>query len=74
MSTKTISITDEAYGRLNNRKKDRESFSEVILRLTGKRSLAGFAGIFSGMEAKELEANVLENREASKRRVKRLGI
>ncbi|MEK6941472.1 MAG: antitoxin VapB family protein, partial [archaeon] len=37
MSTKTISVTDEAYGRLYNKKKEKESFSEVILRLTGKR-------------------------------------
>ncbi len=74
MSTKTISVTDEAYGRLNSKKKEKESFSEVILRLTGKRSLTEFAGIFSGKQAKELESNVLENRKASRSRLARFGV
>jgi len=34
MPTKTISIKEEAYERLSARKRDDESFSDVILRLT----------------------------------------
>ena len=74
MSTKTISITDEAYGRLYNRKKERESFSDVINRITGKRSLTEFAGIFSGKETKELETNIRKSRKASKNRLANLRI
>jgi predicted CopG family antitoxin len=36
MATKTISITEEAYDALLNEKKNRESFTQTILRLTKK--------------------------------------
>jgi predicted CopG family antitoxin len=36
MATKTISITQEAYDALLNEKKNRESFTQTILRLTKK--------------------------------------
>ncbi len=74
MSTKTISITEEAYDRLDSRKKERESFSEVIKRLTGKRSLTEFAGIFSKEEAAELEKNIRKGRISATKRLERIGI
>lgn len=37
MSSKTISILNEAYESLKNEKSKKESFSKVILRLTKKR-------------------------------------
>lgn len=37
----------------------------------GKRSLMGFAGVFSGKEASELEANIKEARKASKKRAQK---
>ncbi len=74
MGTKTISITEEAYGRLDNRKKERESFSEVINRLTSKKSLTEFAGIFSKEEAKELEDNIKKGRAAATKRLERIGV
>jgi len=73
MGTKTISITEEAYNRLDSRKKERESFSEVINRLTSKGSLARFAGIFSKAEAEELGENIRKSRLASANRMKKTG-
>lgn len=50
MSSKNISIREEAYETLSARKRDDESFSDVILRLAGRRTeadvraFAGFMG------------------------------
>lgn len=63
MSTKTISITTEAYERLRSKKMPRESFSDVILRLTGKKDLMEFAGLLSEKEAEEIEDSVKSLRE-----------
>lgn len=35
MGTKSLTITEEAYNRLKEHKRDEESFTETILRLTG---------------------------------------
>jgi len=35
MATKTITLTDEAYERLREMKRDDESFTDVVLRVTG---------------------------------------
>lgn len=35
MATKSLTITDEAYERLKAHKRDDESFTDTILRLTG---------------------------------------
>ncbi|WP_090617850.1 antitoxin VapB family protein [Natrinema salaciae] len=34
MSTKTVTITEEAYERLKSHKRDDESFTDTVLRLT----------------------------------------
>lgn len=68
MSTKTISITEEAYKRLASKKKEKESFSSVINRLTSKDSLLNFAGIFSKSGAAKLEKNIKANRTSSRKR------
>ncbi len=62
MSTKTISVTDEAYDILNSKKEATESFSEVIVRLSGKKSLASFAGILSQESADAIEKDIKEMR------------
>jgi len=36
MGTKSLTITDEAYDRLKEHKRDDESFTDTILRLTGE--------------------------------------
>lgn len=62
MSTKTISVTDEAYDILNSKKEATESFSEVIVRLSGKKKLASFAGILSRESADAIEKDIKEMR------------
>lgn len=70
MSTKTLSITTEAYDRLKANKKHKESFTDVINRLTRKKSLLGFAGMLSKDEAEILENAVKKSRNESEQRLK----
>jgi predicted CopG family antitoxin len=57
MATKTISVTDDAYQLLRERKLANESFSEEIRRLLSKRAaktLHDFVGILSDEEGKNM--------------------
>ncbi|EMA48786.1 hypothetical protein C448_02918 [Halococcus morrhuae DSM 1307] len=62
MGTKTIRLDDEAYERLASRKREDESFSDVVKRVTGERSLLEIAGIFSDDEAETMRETVAERR------------
>ena len=63
MPSKTITITLEAYERLKKEKKNGESFSDVILRLTGKkRDLLEFAGRWKD-SGDEIERIILKGRK-----------
>lgn len=68
MGTRTISISDEAYGRLKAMKKEKESFTDVIKRLTGRRSLLEIAGFLKEDEALEMEKVIKEMRKKSRTR------
>ena len=72
MATKTISITEEAYERLRARKEANESFSDIINRITGKRSIMELAGILSEKEGGALMKTIKEGRERSIKRRERL--
>ena len=62
MVTKTISITIEAYDRLQVRKGPDESFSDVILRLTERRPLAEYAGMLDKTSVEAIREAIRKNR------------
>ena len=69
MSTKNISITEDAYARLAALKRPNESFSQVIRRITERRSILELAGILSASEAQEFRDSVKVSRNLSKIRM-----
>lgn len=64
MATKNISITEEAYRRLASLRRNNESFSEIINRVStrNKTKLSGFFGILSKKAGEELEDNIKKSR------------
>lgn len=63
ISTKCITITNEAYERLKSLKSTKESFSDVVNKLTKKSSFYDLIGVLSNGEAKELRENIKELRK-----------
>jgi predicted CopG family antitoxin len=74
MATKTISITEDAYRRLASLRRGKESFSEIISRVTGKRvKLMDYFGVLSKESGEALEKHIKERRKMHiKSREKRL--
>lgn len=76
MGTKTISLADDAYERLKAEKKEGESFSDVIRRITSGAELSDYYGVLSEETADELEDAVAQRRsernERRRRRMERL--
>ncbi|MFH1073166.1 MAG: antitoxin VapB family protein [Nanoarchaeota archaeon] len=68
MATKTISITEETYERLMAKKNEKESFSDVINKITNKVSLLEFSGLLTSEEADALENDVKAARTLSRKR------
>ena len=60
--SKSIRLSEEAYEQLEARKRDDETFSDVVLRLAGERSLLDLAGILTDEQADALEAAIDERR------------
>ncbi|MEZ3144505.1 antitoxin VapB family protein [Halobaculum sp. MBLA0143] len=61
--SKSIRLSEEAYERLDAHKADDETFSDVVLRLAGERSLLDLAGVLSDEEADALRDAISERRE-----------
>jgi predicted CopG family antitoxin len=61
--SKSIRLSEEAYDRLAAHKREDETFSDVVLRLAGERSLLDLAGILSDEESDALRDAVTERRE-----------
>jgi predicted CopG family antitoxin len=59
--SKSVRLSEEAYERLKALRCENEAISDVVLRLTGERSLLELAGILSDEQADALE-DVIENR------------
>ncbi|MBS3164197.1 antitoxin VapB family protein [Candidatus Woesearchaeota archaeon] len=76
MAVKTITVTTDAYEALRALKGEKESFTDVILRITGSRSLRGFAGILSKESGDRLARAVRvaehEDETAYQKRLKRI--
>ena len=71
MGTKTISIKDEAYERLRKFKREGESFTDLINRLTRKRSLLELPELVEKEEAESLEKAIEKSSEERKKARKR---
>lgn len=63
MGTKTISLADDAYEQLRAEKREGESFSDVVRRLTGRVELASVHGALSDETADDLEGELERARE-----------
>lgn len=63
MGTKTISLADDAYEKLKAHKREGESFSDVVRRLTGGVTLSEYHGALEAETADELEEIIASRRE-----------
>jgi predicted CopG family antitoxin len=72
MATKNISLDEDAYNRLDELKEDEESFSDVVKKITKRKSLREISGIISEDEAEKMRKYVEKSREKSKDRTKRV--
>lgn len=61
--SKNVRLSEAAYERLEAHKRAEETFSDVILRLAGERSLLELAGLLTDEQADALEAAIEERRE-----------
>lgn len=58
-----VFLTDEAYGRLKAAKKERESFSDVIVRTVPQEiNMKEFLGCCKGEDAKKIKAEIRKER------------
>lgn len=74
MATKTLTITEDAYERLAQHKRDSDSFSDVIVKHFPRHSLLEIAGILSHEEADRLRKHIAGNRKRSRERMQRLAL
>jgi len=64
--TKVISLSEKAYATLRKRKRQNESFSDVVLRIAGERerkSILDFAGAWKGDDIDVVFSIVRKDRE-----------
>ena len=72
MSTKTLTITEDAYERLAKHKEKNDSFSDVIVKHFPRHSLIELAGLLTHPEATEVRLSIEEARKRSRERRKRM--
>jgi len=66
--TKVISLSEKAYGTLKRLKRPNESFSDLVLRMTGqgeRKSILEFAGTWKGNDIEEVFSHIMKDRERS---------
>lgn len=69
---RNIRLTEEAYQRLESRKRPGESFSDTVHRIAGERSLLDLAGILSDEEAEEIREAIRKREDRTRERLDRL--
>lgn len=78
MGTKSIRLDEEVYERIKAHKRENETFSEAIDRLTSEYSLLDFAGGYSETDATRHRALLERSREQAmeerRERLERMGI
>ena len=74
MGAKTISLDEEAYERLKDKKREGESFSDTVKRLAGERSWNEVVGILTETEATALSSAIEDGRARSRTRSARLNV
>ncbi len=75
MAHKTLTISEEAYEALAELKKEGESFTDLIKRITTpmkKKKLCEFIGVLAGPEYEDFEKAALEVRHSRSTRLERL--
>ena len=65
MSTKTVSLSEDAYNKLKSLKEDNESFSDVVRKVTKTSNISKFHGVLSEDTADKIEKNIRKNREGN---------
>lgn len=66
MGSKNVSLRDEAYERLNARRREGESFSDVVMRITdGDEDLSGMIGLWTGTDKAEAARRAVEESKES---------
>jgi predicted CopG family antitoxin len=63
MGTKTISLADDAYEKLKRHKREDESFSDVVRRLTGGVELSEYYGRLDEETVTQIEQAIDTRRE-----------
>lgn len=68
MPARTVNLSHEAYELLASLKQDRESFSDVVRRIAGERSLFEIVGVLDEGQAKKLQDRIDAGRDRARRR------
>lgn len=68
MTSRTVNLSQEAYDLLASLKAERESFSDVVKRLAGERSLLEIVAVLDEPQAKKLQDRIDAGRERARRR------
>jgi predicted CopG family antitoxin len=64
MGTKTVRLDEDVYERVRSQKREDETFSEAIDRLTGGSSLLDLEGTLDDEEAEDVREAIEESRAA----------
>ena len=72
MSSKNISISNEAYNKLKKFKGKNESFTDVINRLFSTITLLELRGTISNEVANDMRNSIVEPRKARKEKIEKL--